>query len=219
MALTDTTRVTKRVDAILLASPLATPYSGSVLKVNGQPNTARYPSNDEILDAILEADAVVCTTIIQAPGHPFAATFFVTSSALANGDAVPAHVGVDGVNIVVDDIAARSANSRNEILEIRANAILYPDAAAWYWLEQGVLWHTGTSATIDYPDFSISTACQSPDNYEAAVIAGAVSLLMKDGGSSDYYSYYTELFAKQIALIAQQETIVPEVSQYEEQAA
>lgn len=204
------TTVRERVIAILIAGPQGAGFTDTVIGSNSQPATGRYPDDEELNQAILEADARVITAIIETVGHPYAVAFYTTSGSLANGDSVPAHIGVNAL-IKVDGEPARLAASMNQLLEAKANPTLYPESDGWAYLENNTLFFIGTSATVSYPNFTMTSACQSPDAYESAVVCGSIGLLMKDGGKSDYYSYYATLYERQEAAIRGQEIVIPQI--------
>src|ERR1041384_745947 len=214
MAVTSITRVQKRVIQILLAAPTTDPYAGTVIGSNNQPAAARYPVDQEVTDAILEADARVCLAIIESIGNGYRSQFLTTSASLSNGDNIPAHVGQIAV-IEVDGSPARMARTRNQMIQVIENPELYVEAQKWYWTDDISIYHNGTAATVQYPSFTITTECQSPDAYESAVIAGSVAILMKDGGRSDYYGYYANLYAQQESIIRGGASVLPPVQMFE----
>lgn len=208
MAVADITRIKKRLIAILRAGPRNAAYSATVGTTTG---TARYPSDQELTDAILEADARVVAAIIETIGHPYRNQFFTTSGNLSSGELIPAHVGKDAI-IKVDGDPVRLASSLNQMLEIIANPTLYTTGKLAY-IEDTYIFHNGTLATVAYPNFTMTTVCQSPESYESAVLCGSVGILAKDGASSDYYSYYSNLYVAQETAIRGQELVIPEIEQ------
>lgn len=202
--------VEKRVIAILLAGPRTDPYSDTVLGSNGQPATGRYQSDEEIERGCLESDSRVVTAIIETEGHPSAPLYYTTSGTLLNGAAITGHVGVNAL-VKVNGIPARAAKNMDQMLEVIANPTMYPVASRWFYIFGTILLHNGTGATVTYPTFAFTSACQSPDAYESAVVCGAVALLSKDGAASDFYSYYANLYARQEAAIRGQQLTIPEI--------
>lgn len=199
----------KRVNNILLASPRTNPWSASVVGLNGQPATARYPTDEEIEQACLEGDARTCVAIIETEGHPQAPTFYTTST-VASGAAIPGHLGVTAL-VTIDDSPARYAANMDQMLEVVANPTMYPVATRWAYIFGNILLHNGTEAVVTYPAFTMTSACQAPDGYESVDVCNAVSLLAKDGAASDYYSYYSQLALQQEAAIRRRELIIPQI--------
>lgn len=178
---------------------------------NGQPATQRYPTDSEIQQACLEGDARVCVAICETEGHPYAPQFYTTST-VTSGSAITAHLGVTAL-VVVDGSPARYAKSMDQMLEVIANPTMYPVAAKWCYISGDILFHNGVDpdATVTYPTFVMTAACQAPDGYESADVCVSVSLLAKDGASSDYYSYYSRLYLQQEAAIRGQQLAVPSI--------
>lgn len=213
MAVVDIATVRKRVISLLMANRLG-PYSGAV--GTGSSTNSRYQSTQEITDAALEADAMVVETIIGTAGHPYASQFMTVSANIVSGGLIPAHTGVQGI-VRVDGVVARLAGSEAEIAEIIANPALYPNASKWYVINGSNIVHTGTNATVTYPVFNPSTtACQSPSVYESAVVAGAISLLAKDGAvTPELYGAMGQFFQTCLRMIAGMQTVLPPVEQAE----
>lgn len=208
----DVNAVAKRVIELLLAAGRASRYTA----VAG--DNARYAVTQEILDAILEADANVCRAICETPGHSFASTFLTDTDALESGEEVPGFAG-GIVDVKVDGTSARLASSRGEILEVAANSALYPDIGGWYFVENSILFHTGTGGVVRHAAFSMTDACQAHESYRSAVVAGAVMLLAKDGGDPAFYQHYVGIFAQQERAIRGGQMVVPEATAYEQLAA
>ncbi|MBV9210666.1 MAG: hypothetical protein JOZ52_08560 [Acidobacteria bacterium] len=215
MAAVDLTRCQKRVIELLVAAGRAARYTAAV------GDNSRYAVTQEITDAIIEADLIICRDIIETAGHPYAAQFMGVTGNLANGDLIPAFMGVVA-DVYVDDELSSLASSRDEILEIRANAALYPNVGAWHFIENSILYHTGTNGVVRRPVLARdNAACQAHEAYEEADVVGAISLLAKDGAMSgdSFYQYHNGLFLGCRQMIRQKVLIVPEQTRYEKAAA
>lgn len=214
MAVTDIATVRKRVISLLMANRLS-PYGGVV--GTGSSTNSRYQSTQEITDAALEADSLIVETIIGTAGHPYASQFMVESPDIATGGLIPAHTGVQGI-VRVDGVVARLAGSQAEISEILANPTLYPNASKWYVINGNNIVHTGAVAKVTYPVFTPgTTVCQSPNVYESAVVAGAISLLAKDGSvTPELYGAMGQFFQRCLQMIAGMQTVLPPVEQAEQ---
>lgn len=200
----------------LLANRLA-PYSTSV--GTGSSTNSRYQSDDEITDAILQADAMVCQAIIETSGHPYLSLFLTPSGNLVHGAVIPPHIG-SIAKITVDGTPSRQTTSLAELLEIKANPLLYPATAKWHFIESNYIYNTGTNAVVYYPNFSIGTQCQAQAAYEAAVFALTMGMLAKDGANTpEIYGQYREVGAAYLAMIRGQQETIPEIEQVERQLA
>lgn len=217
MSVVSITKVTDRVKFLLLAS---TTYGGAA----SSSVLSTFPDDNEFKDAGLEADAVIVRDIIETVGHPYRSQFFSTTGILASGDEISAHVGAIG-KVEIDDgtgtyKGGTLAASRAEVLEVVLNPTLYPDSKRWYWIEDVEVVHTGAGAKIRYPNFVPSASvCQSPDAYTDAVIAGAISLLYKDGSAVDFFQHYSQLFNMQREAIRNKELVIPTAQQFQRMAA
>lgn len=207
----DVNAVAKRVIELLLAAGRASRYTAVV------GDNARYAVTQEILDAILEADANVCRAICETPGHPYAAAFVTPTGNLASGTIIPAYVGCP-IDVTVDGEFSRLAESRAEILEILANPTLYPDVEAWHFIENSILYHTGTDGIVKHPAFTKTSACQAHESYQSADVAGAISLLPKDGGDDSFFDHWLKIYVGMEAQIRNRQLVISESEQYEKAA-
>lgn len=200
----------RRVISVLQANRL-NPYGGVV--GTGSSQNSRYQVTQEITDAILEADAVICQARISTPGDPYRNTWVSFTPDLAHAALIPAHIGsVGGVDVKVSSTytPARFTSSKAEILAMRAHPTLYPDAKNWAFIEDSQLFHNGDFARVWRSSFSKSAACQSPEQDQTAVIAGALGGLAKDGSvtpeiytmGATYFQWYiqTEIKGNQVPL-------------------
>lgn len=211
----------KRVISILMANRLS-PYAGTV--GTGSSQNSRYQVTQEITDAILEADAVICQARISMPGDPYRNTWVTFSADLAHAALIPPHIGsVGGVDVKVGSTytPARFTSSKAEILAMRAHPTLYPNAQNWAFLEDAVIYHNGDYARVWRSLFTKSSVCQSPEQDQTAVIAGAVGTLPKDGAvtpeiyqmGANYFQWYIE------SVIKGNPVPLPEVQQIEQRLA
>ena len=209
-------KVRARVISLLQANRLD-PYSGTV--GTGSSTNSRYQVDQEINDAILEADAVVCLTIIETSGHPFAAQFLTSSGNLAHGTVIPAHIGTIA-KVTVDGTPSRQTKSLTELLEVKANAALYPSATKYHFIESNYIYNTGTNAVVVYPAYVKTSACQAHEVYEAAVVCLAIALLAKDGSlTPELYSEYGGYADRYLGMIRGRQETLPELEQVEKAVA
>lgn len=222
MAVVSESRVRRRVVELLLAGGRSARYAGTVSAVDGN---ARFEVQQEITDAIIEADMAVCLAIIDTPGHPYRVGFMVASSSLANEDYIPAHVGADGV-VKIDETGTGSfkdgilAESKDDLLEALKYPALYPSVERFYWVEDSQIIHGGAAARVYYPSFTKNdSVCQAHEAYTSAVIAGALAGLIKDAVGDDFAAYYAKQFEAYLGMIRGRLLVIPEVQQFERAAA
>jgi hypothetical protein len=204
-----------------MASPRSARYSGTVSATEG---SARFEVLQEITDAIIEADMLVCLAVMDTPGHPYRVSFMTASSNLANEAYVPAHVGAHG-DVQIDETGTGSfkggmlAASKDEVLEVIQCPTLYANAKRFYFIEDSKLYHTGSAARIYYPSFTKNdSACQAHEAYTSAVIAGAVASLVKDATGDEFALFYARQFESMLGMIREKLLAVPELQQYEKAA-
>jgi hypothetical protein len=208
--------IRKRVVGALFANRLD-PYSATVGTRSA--TNSRYQSDDEITDAILQADAMVCQAIIETSGHPYLSLFLTPSGNLSNGAAIPPHIG-SIAKILVDGTPSRQTTSLAELLEVRTNPLLYPAAAKWHFIESSYIYNTGTNAVVYYPNFTIGQQCQAHIAYEAAVFALSMGILAKDGANTpEVYGQYGNIGTAYLQMIRGQQETLPTIEQVEGQLA
>lgn len=202
----------KRIHSILMTNRLS-PYAGTV--GTGSGGNSRYQSDQEITDAILEADAVICQARISTPGDPYRNTWVTTSADLAHGALIPAHIGsVGGVEVKVSSTytPARFTSSKAEILAMRAHPTLYTDARNWAYVLDGQIFHNGDYARVWVSTFSKSAAPQAPEQDEWAVICGAISALAKDGANTpEIYGQCGAYFQAYLQMLRGESVVLPQV--------
>lgn len=213
MAVADISRIRKRVIELLLASPRASRYGGTV------GDNARYSVTQEVTDAALETDAEVCQDIISTPGHPYRSGFMAVSSNLSNGDFVPAHVGAHGeVDIDVSGGGtfrpSQLGKGRDEIQAILEFPSLYA-SKRFHWIEDSRIYHAGSAARVWTPSFTKTSACQAHEAYEGVVAFGTVERLEKDGGDPSFFQKYGRLYLLGRQFIRQKELVIPAQAELE----
>ena len=145
MPATSLTTCQRRVISVLFANRLS-PYAGTTSGSN-----SRYQVTQEITDAILEYDALICQARMSNPGDPYRNTWMSVSPDLANGELIPPQIGaLGGVEVKVGTTytPARFASSKAEILAMRAHPALYPDAKNWAFVEDGILYQNGDAGRV-----------------------------------------------------------------------
>src|SRR5690349_21837337 len=137
----DIVLVRKQVLEKIGAAPRHNPYTDAI----GE--NADYRVLDEITDAILIVDSVICgTDIIGTAGHPFRSRFMVPSGALQHGDFVPVHTGAHGdVQVSIAGVFdfSEQAKSRDEVLQMRRLQTLYGGPSRYHFIEDSVCYHAG----------------------------------------------------------------------------
>lgn len=109
------------------------------------------------------------------------------------------------------------ADSKATIDEMNNAPYLYSivqgGTCGWYFIE-GDKFYTTTPATITYTDYISTSSPQAPDSYFWAVVAGAVSKLVKDGADESIAQYYSQMYQAMLQEIASNAKMVPEITSY-----
>jgi len=87
-----------------------------------------------------------------------------------------------------------------------------------YWFIEGdTIYTTSPYAKVVYTDYTLTSSPQSPEPYLWAIVAGALSKLMKDGGDSEMCAYYERQYQGYLQEISQNAKALPEIVQYKQQ--
>ena len=200
MATAQLSNVLPRVIAILNANPGA--WSPSVSGTVGA-----FPSDDEILAAVLEADEWVATQCYFQSANGALAAPFATTTSISNGMPLPFHHGkVVTVELSNDNAAWHhgiEAASSDDIVNARA-ALAYVQPDAWNFLfsvANNEFFTTAPYARVTYNIYQRTTALQCDQNEETLIIAKAVELLTKNASPAPFAVYAQMAAAGQAALI------------------
>lgn len=180
--------VKKRVIAILGANPgvWSTTVSGTV---------GAFPSDAEILEAILEADEWVVNMCYLQSVNPELTQGFITSSAVANGGAVPFHHGkLDNVTVDTGSGFVKAIEARNiDDITNASGTDTYVGAGSTgflYKIENGNFYSTASGGgTITYPLYTRTSVPQCNQNETALLVFRTVAILAKNA-SPALFEYY-----------------------------
>lgn len=113
---------------------------------------------------------------------------------------------------------AKRGISPDEMTEARENPDLFGSEArfvAGFGLVQGDTFYTSSSAgKVHYADYTLTSSPQAPEPYLSPVVAGAISILLKDGGDDQMCAYYQNIFNQNLAMIGQGAQQVPAMEAY-----
>ena len=189
----DIVLVRKQVLEKLIAMGIATRYQDLI------GNNSSYASLQELTDKILMVDAAICLDIISTEGHPYLNKFMTLSTTeFSSGDKITEHLGIYGDVVVAltdaDKVYKPSVptKSREEILRMIDNETLYGGPSRHHFIEQNFIYHSGfqdsASAKVYYPVFTKTAACQSPQQYEDALIYGTVDIAEKFNSDDPFFA-------------------------------
>jgi len=200
----------------VIAAVHAAPNAGWVAAVTGQ--NGSFPTDNEINQCSIESDAVLIRDAIDF-NHPYSNTFMVSSSPVAHGDKLTAHIGEIGKTewrLDTNDSwkPSRAAANKDEVINMVRFPNVYGGAAeiyGWHWIEINVVYHTSPLWRFDYPNFiPNASSCQMHEAYEDAVFAGNMAMLVnKIGGFPDLANYYLGYFNAVRAEIRGRSWVIP----------
>jgi hypothetical protein len=174
-------------------------------------SNADYVVKQEITDAILICDNVLCSDVVATAGHPYRSMFMIPSSALANGDFIPPHIGEHGdVQVSVSGVYDYSipAKSREEVLAMRRFASLYV-SKRFHFIEDSVIVFIGDAAKVWYPSLTKTTVCRSHQAYEDILVYGSMQFLEKIDSEDAYFQKFAGLFGQGRQMIRSGSKIIP----------
>jgi len=113
---------------------------------------------------------------------------------------------------------AKRGMSPDEMTEAQENSNIFGSEARFtsgFALVQGDTFYTSSaSGKVHYADYTLSSGPQAPEPYLSPVVAGAISILLKDGGDDQMCAYYQNIFNQNLSAIAQGAQVVPAMEAY-----
>lgn len=200
----DLTVLTKRVVSALNAATAAT-YTTTIADDRR--------SAGEITDAILAADADVCSAICESATNGYRA-LFMSEVVVTHGQELDEAIGpigrpliqpysgadyVRGVQRSADDIDSYRANT-NSLYDSVAHNVTGSSLAGYYDFDpiSRVFSFTGFAAKVSLAVFVKTAACQAPVAYENAVYGIALLSLPKEGDAAPYLGLIGQQAAAQL---------------------
>lgn len=126
--------------------------------------------------------------------------------------------GSGNSTISIQYVDGEQAQSKDEVLEVNTNPQVFgslPGYVPGFWFIEGdVVYCTSPLCKVTYTDYTLTSSPQAPESYLWAVVAGAVSRLLKDGGDSQMAAYYGSIYGMMIEQIKAGAKVMPEISQY-----
>lgn len=191
--------------ALLLNAGSAGSYSATI--------TDPRWATQEVVDAVLMADAAVCAAIFKNKENPRAALYYTTQSGLAHGGTIGQSAGpVASVTFVVGAANRPGVEWEKAEIQHEITNTLSLDYDCHYYIDGKIIWHNGAaiaayasaavSVNLTYPAFTKTSACQAPDEYAWIVLCGAMSFLsMPEGENVAADSVWVQQFAMGIKMI------------------
>lgn len=181
---------------------------------------------EEIQRAVVETEGEIVRAICEGH-HPMRTSFLNWSSSLANGDTLPVHIGqVEAVRIEPYSGAGTyipgESTSRENIRLWRANTANIFDAiahnasgsalAGYYNITNQTIVFTGNAVQVKVctysPDYT-TPALVVDDQFDSALVAGAIPRLNKTGVAQALVLTYGQLYSSMLGAIRQGLTDMP----------
>lgn len=201
-------------DALNLARSLLNASTGSAYTVND--DTDRHP-DQEIMDAIRGADALIYTTVATTPGHSKRSKYLTPSANIPYAGEIPEHVGPIGAVLIAGGPAYVLPAA--EIGRLKTNTLSLTDATPYYDVVGNTLFYVpGSTATVEIvpPYNDQGGSLQSPQEYFQGVVALALAMLFgKEGAeveAAQFYQGYGDMVMKLIQSNAEQ---LPDIVAYQ----
>lgn len=127
-----------------------------------------------------------------------------------------------GTNTVTTNFTdLTEADSKDTITQMTSSPYLFASSTglvAGFWcIEADTFYTSCPAAKIYYTDVTLSGNPQCPEPYLFAVVSGAVSKLLKDGGPADEIGFYAQQYQGYLQEIASSAKLLPEISTYTRQ--
>ena len=193
-------------------------------------------TNDTITlstNSLVPLQKVRFTTSGALPTGISAATDYWVSSSSAYPNYSFSATYLDAYNdVIIDLTAAGSGNStivmqfqqgiqtdsKDTVLETINNVIVFANKVNYtynYWFIEGdTIYTTSPYCKVVYTDYTLTSSPQAPEPYLFAVVAGALSKLLKDGSDSSQLAFYTQQYQAYLTEIASGARVIPEIVEY-----
>ena len=145
---------------------------------------------------------------------------FATSYINAYNDAAVeiSSIGSGNSTIVMTYEVGIQTDSKDTVLETINNVIVFANKVNYtynYWFIEGdTIYTTSPYCKVVYTDYTLTSSPQSPEPYLFAVVAGALSKLLKDGSDSSQLAFYTQQYQAYLTEIASGARVIPEIVEY-----
>jgi len=87
-------------------------------------------------------------------------------------------------------------------------------ACNFWFIEGDSVYTSSPNCKVVYTDYTLSSSPQAPQTYLHAVVAGAVSELLKDGGDGQMAGYYNAQYQGYLQQIASGAKVLPQIASY-----
>lgn len=189
----DESIVLSRIIATLNANPGV--YSDTV-----SGNVGAFPSDQEIIDAMFEADEYIANFgYFQSVNRALAKDFLVLSNNLSNGDDVPFMHGEPQKIEVSDDgtewrkgVEAASVDDITNAFDVGNSYVGANSFNFLYFLDTGNFYTTSTYGRIEYPQYTKGAELQCRQSEEFLLICTTIRMLVKNASPAPFENYIGE---------------------------
>lgn len=204
MALTRTS-----IKLLITANLHLTPGSYTTVSNSTDPNY----QDQEISDAIDVADEAVVGVILDTPGHRSRSQYRKLISIVNGGEILKAFEG----GVLIDATPGKPTDPAT-LTVLQTDNLSLTTTKGFYNISGGIFTFTGTSAQIEVVDPTVSAGSSGllcPDEYQHAVVAGALSILYtKDGTNVEAANHYTNQYVAMLKMIREAAVTLPALTMF-----
>lgn len=193
---------------LITANLHLTPGSYTTVSNSTDPNY----QDTEIDNAIEVADEAVVGAILDTPGHRSRSQYRKLVSIANGGEILKAFEG----GVFIDGTPGKPVSSAT-LTGIQEDNLSLTTGTKYFNISGGIFTFTGSSAQVEVVDSSTitpgSSGLLSPDEYQHAVLAGALSILWtKDGTNIEAANHYTDQYVAMLKMIHESMVALPAVT-------
>lgn len=136
-----------------------------------------------------------------------------------NGTLIDITAQGSGTNTVTtQSIDCNPASSKDTVVQATNAPYIFASQpgvnAGWYYDEGDVIYFTSATATVVYTDYTLTSSPQASEPYLFAVVAGAISKLVKDGSDENMAAFYEKQYEMYLQQVASSAKLLPEIMSY-----
>lgn len=169
--------------------------------------------DQEISDAIDVADEAVVGAILDTPGHRSRSQYRKLISIVNGGEILKAFEG----GVFIDSTPGKPVDPAT-LTVLQTDNLSLTTTKGFYNISGGIFTFTGTSAQIEVVDPTVSAGSSGlfcPDEYQHAVVAGALSILYtKDGTNVEAANHYTNQYVTMLKMIREAAVTLPALTMF-----
>lgn len=160
----------------------------------------------------------VSTTTFKLASNPFYAAQSTAVAIFENGSGT--------ITVAPQYVEGNQAVTADEVKEIWSYGNIYKhdnttnnNLLNFWFIEGNILYISCLYGKVVYTTYTLGSSPQAPEEYLPTVVAGAVSMLLKDGGDEGLAGYYRQIYDRGREMIRAGQRAVPMITAYQMQSA